>query len=156
MEASLLQLPVSAPVLASHQSHSSSLHPNHQTVFSTDSYTTTSIELWTLGSRLGLYGSLCLSVEGSCLFGEGFCLLAFCWTLQVKLVALGCCFYFLLYFVFRVMKSPQCQMDQRNLARVFGPTVVGHGMSEPSPTTIMRDTNSQPKVWFLISKMWRY
>uniref|UniRef100_A0A3B4XFH1 Rho-GAP domain-containing protein n=1 Tax=Seriola lalandi dorsalis TaxID=1841481 RepID=A0A3B4XFH1_SERLL len=37
-------------------------------------------------------------------------------------------------------------MDQNNLARVFGPTIVGHGMSEPSPTTIMRDTNTQPKV----------
>lgn len=48
------------------------------------------------------------------------------------------------------MKSPQCQMDQNNLARVFGPTIVGHGMSEPSPTTIMRDTNTQPKVsWVL-------
>lgn len=44
------------------------------------------------------------------------------------------------------MKSPHCQMNQNNLARVFGPTVVGHGMSEPSPTTIMRDTNTQPKV----------
>lgn len=37
-------------------------------------------------------------------------------------------------------------MNQNNLARVFGPTVVGHGMSEPSPTTIMRDTNTQLKV----------
>lgn len=44
------------------------------------------------------------------------------------------------------MRSPPCQMDQNNLARVFGPTVVGHGMSEPTPSTIMRDTNTQPKV----------
>lgn len=44
------------------------------------------------------------------------------------------------------MKSPHCQMNQNNLARVFGPTVVGHGLSEPSPTTIMRDSNTQPKV----------
>lgn len=44
------------------------------------------------------------------------------------------------------MRSPLCQMDQNNLARVFGPTVVGHGMSEPTPSTIMRDTNTQPKV----------
>lgn len=57
---------------------------------------------------------------------------------------------------FRVMKSSQCQMDQNNLARVFGPTVVGHGMSEPSPTTIMRDTNTQPKVCFFLSRMWSY
>ncbi|XP_071319359.1 rac GTPase-activating protein 1 isoform X2 [Trachinotus anak] len=53
---------------------------------------------------------------------------------------------FLMLHLHRVMKSPQCQMDQSNLARVFGPTIVGHGMSEPSPTTIMRDTNTQPKV----------
>lgn len=37
-------------------------------------------------------------------------------------------------------------MDQNNLARVFGPTIVGHGMPEPTPTTIMRDTTVQPKV----------
>ncbi|KAG7218002.1 hypothetical protein INR49_020716 [Caranx melampygus] len=52
----------------------------------------------------------------------------------------------LMLHLHKVMKSPQCQMDQNNLARVFGPTIVGHGMSEPSPTTIMRDTNTQPKV----------
>ncbi|XP_044033908.1 rac GTPase-activating protein 1 isoform X2 [Siniperca chuatsi] len=53
---------------------------------------------------------------------------------------------FLMLHLQKVMKSPKCQMDQNNLARVFGPTVVGHGMPEPSPTTIMRDTNTQPKV----------
>nr|XP_046232864.1 rac GTPase-activating protein 1 isoform X2 [Scatophagus argus] len=53
---------------------------------------------------------------------------------------------FLMLHLHKVMKSPQCQMDRNNLARVFGPTIVGHGMSEPSPTTIMRDTNVQPKV----------
>lgn len=50
------------------------------------------------------------------------------------------------------MRSPQCQMDQNNLARVFGPTIVGHGMSEPPPTTIMRDTNTQPKVSSSLSR----
>lgn len=44
------------------------------------------------------------------------------------------------------MRSPQCQMDQNNLSRVFGPTIVGHGMPEPSPSTILRDTNTQLKV----------
>lgn len=53
---------------------------------------------------------------------------------------------FLMLHLHKVMRSPQCQMDQNNLARVFGPTIVGHRMSEPSPTTIMRDTNTQPKV----------
>uniref|UniRef100_A0A3B5KVU6 Rho-GAP domain-containing protein n=1 Tax=Xiphophorus couchianus TaxID=32473 RepID=A0A3B5KVU6_9TELE len=37
-------------------------------------------------------------------------------------------------------------MDQNNLARVFGPTIVGHSIAEPSPTTIMKDTTIQPKV----------
>ncbi|XP_030611774.1 rac GTPase-activating protein 1 [Archocentrus centrarchus] len=53
---------------------------------------------------------------------------------------------FLMIHLHKVMRSPQCQMDQNNLARVFGPTIVGHGTSEPSPSTIMRDTNTQPKV----------
>ncbi|XP_049916317.1 rac GTPase-activating protein 1 [Epinephelus moara] len=53
---------------------------------------------------------------------------------------------FLMLHLHKVMRSPQCQMDQNNLARVFGPTIVGHGMSEPTPTTIMSDTNTQPKV----------
>ncbi|XP_060784884.1 rac GTPase-activating protein 1 [Neoarius graeffei] len=53
---------------------------------------------------------------------------------------------FLILHLQRVTQSPPCQMDQNNLARVFGPTIIGHGMSEPSPLTIMRDTNTQPKV----------
>ncbi|XP_017540701.2 rac GTPase-activating protein 1 isoform X2 [Pygocentrus nattereri] len=53
---------------------------------------------------------------------------------------------FLMLHLQRVMRSPQCQMDQNNLARVFGPTIIGHGLPEPSPLTIMRDTNTQPKV----------
>lgn len=57
---------------------------------------------------------------------------------------------FLMLHLQKVMRSPQCQMDKSNLARVFGPTIVGHGMSEPTPTTIMRDVHIQPKV---ISRM---
>ncbi|XP_016889955.1 rac GTPase-activating protein 1 [Cynoglossus semilaevis] len=53
---------------------------------------------------------------------------------------------FLMLHLHKVIRSPRCQMDQNNLARVFGPTIIGHGMSEPSPNTIMRDTNTQPKV----------
>ncbi|XP_051761057.1 rac GTPase-activating protein 1 isoform X1 [Ctenopharyngodon idella] len=53
---------------------------------------------------------------------------------------------FLMLHLQRVMQSPLCQMDQNNLSRVFGPTIIGHGMLEPSPMTIMRDTNTQPKV----------
>ncbi|XP_061749274.1 rac GTPase-activating protein 1-like [Nerophis ophidion] len=53
---------------------------------------------------------------------------------------------FLMLHFHKVMQSPLCQMDHKNLSRVFGPTLVGHGMSEPSPSTIMQDTNVQPKV----------
>uniref|UniRef100_A0A673GNY8 Si:ch1073-416j23.1 n=1 Tax=Sinocyclocheilus rhinocerous TaxID=307959 RepID=A0A673GNY8_9TELE len=34
----------------------------------------------------------------------------------------------------------------QRVMQMFGPTVIGHGMLEPSPMTIMRDTNTQPKV----------
>ncbi|XP_061082611.1 rac GTPase-activating protein 1 isoform X1 [Conger conger] len=53
---------------------------------------------------------------------------------------------FLMLHLQRVMQSPLCKMDLNNLARVFGPTIVGHSMPEPSPMTIMKDTNTQPKV----------
>ncbi|XP_017325334.1 rac GTPase-activating protein 1 isoform X3 [Ictalurus punctatus] len=53
---------------------------------------------------------------------------------------------FLILHLQRVTQSPQCRMDQNNLARVFGPTIIGHSMPEPSPLSIMRDTNTQPKV----------
>ncbi|KAI5627511.1 rac GTPase-activating protein 1 [Silurus asotus] len=53
---------------------------------------------------------------------------------------------FLILHLQRVTQSPPCHMDQNNIARVFGPTIIGHGMFEPSPLTIMRDTNTQPKV----------
>lgn len=37
-------------------------------------------------------------------------------------------------------------MDVRNLARVFGPTLVGHAVPDPDPMTILQDTSRQPKV----------
>ncbi|KAK2814722.1 hypothetical protein Q5P01_000556 [Channa striata] len=57
---------------------------------------------------------------------------------------------FLVLHLHKVMRSPHCQMDQNNLARVFGPTIVGHGMSEPSPKTILKDINTQPKVIYCL------
>ncbi|XP_022527355.2 rac GTPase-activating protein 1 [Astyanax mexicanus] len=53
---------------------------------------------------------------------------------------------FLMLHLQRVMQSPLCQMDQNNLARVFGPTIIGHGMKEPTSLTILKDINTQPKV----------
>lgn len=46
----------------------------------------------------------------------------------------------------RVSKSNDTRMDVRNLARVFGPTLVGHAVPEPDPMTILQDTSRQPKV----------
>ncbi|XP_077482911.1 rac GTPase-activating protein 1 [Stigmatopora argus] len=53
---------------------------------------------------------------------------------------------FLVLHFHKVIQSPRCQMDGNNISRVFGPTLVGHGVAEPSPSTIVRDTNAQPKV----------
>lgn len=37
-------------------------------------------------------------------------------------------------------------MDVTNLARVFGPTIVGHGVPDPDPKIILQDTKRQPRV----------
>ncbi|XP_042262105.1 rac GTPase-activating protein 1-like [Thunnus maccoyii] len=48
-----------------------------------------------------------------------------------------------------LQKVSQCvdtKMDVTNLARVFGPTLVGHAVPDPDPMTILHDTNRQPRV----------
>ncbi|XP_073501807.1 rac GTPase-activating protein 1-like isoform X2 [Phyllobates terribilis] len=57
---------------------------------------------------------------------------------------------FLILHLYRVMRSPECQMDKMNLSRVFGPTVVGHSVPDPSPLVIMQDTPRQAKVMSLL------
>ncbi|XP_071978457.1 rac GTPase-activating protein 1-like [Engystomops pustulosus] len=57
---------------------------------------------------------------------------------------------FLILHLYRVMRSPECQMDKTNLSRVFGPTVVGHSVPDPSPLVIMQDTPRQAKVMSLL------
>lgn len=42
-------------------------------------------------------------------------------------------------------------MDVSNLARVFGPTIVGHATPNPDPMTILQDTKRQPRVSRFIS-----
>lgn len=34
-----------------------------------------------------------------------------------------------------------------SLAKVFGPTIVGHSSPNPDPATIWKETNLQPKVF---------
>ncbi|KAG7271132.1 hypothetical protein CRUP_020009 [Coryphaenoides rupestris] len=46
----------------------------------------------------------------------------------------------------KVSQSTQTKMDVHNLARVFGPTLVGHAVAEPDPITILQDTSRQPRV----------
>ncbi|XP_062823356.1 rac GTPase-activating protein 1 isoform X3 [Anolis carolinensis] len=56
---------------------------------------------------------------------------------------------FLMLHLHRVMQSPECRMDQNNLARIFGPTLVGHSTPNPTPLTIMKDTPRQCRVKLL-------
>ena len=37
-------------------------------------------------------------------------------------------------------------MSGESLAKVFGPTIVGHASPDPEPATIWHDTQRQPKV----------
>ncbi|XP_008291780.1 rac GTPase-activating protein 1 [Stegastes partitus] len=53
---------------------------------------------------------------------------------------------FLVLHLQRVADSLDTKMDINNLARVFGPTIVGHAVPNPEPMTILQDTKRQPKV----------
>ncbi|KAK7884933.1 hypothetical protein WMY93_028056 [Mugilogobius chulae] len=53
---------------------------------------------------------------------------------------------FLVLHLQRVADSEETRMDISNLARVFGPTIVGHAVPNPEPMTILQDTKRQPKV----------
>uniref|UniRef100_A0A4W3GW49 Rac GTPase-activating protein 1 n=1 Tax=Callorhinchus milii TaxID=7868 RepID=A0A4W3GW49_CALMI len=53
---------------------------------------------------------------------------------------------FLIIHLQRVAKSPKCKMDASNLARVFGPTIVGYSSPELDPMSMLRETKQQPKV----------
>ncbi|XP_037535145.1 rac GTPase-activating protein 1-like [Nematolebias whitei] len=46
----------------------------------------------------------------------------------------------------KVSQSAHTKMDLHNLARVLGPTVVGHAVPDPDPMTILNDTSRQPRV----------
>lgn len=53
---------------------------------------------------------------------------------------------FLMLHLQKVAQSPDCKMDAYNLARVFGPTLVGHATADPSPMVMLQDTRRQPAV----------
>uniref|UniRef100_A0A3Q2ZUJ1 Rac GTPase-activating protein 1 n=1 Tax=Kryptolebias marmoratus TaxID=37003 RepID=A0A3Q2ZUJ1_KRYMA len=53
---------------------------------------------------------------------------------------------FLALHLKRVADSLDTKMDISNLARVFGPTIVGHAVPNPEPMMILQDTKRQPLV----------
>lgn len=53
---------------------------------------------------------------------------------------------FLMLHLQRVAESLVTKMNCSNLARVFGPTIVGHSVPHPDPMSILQDTKRQPKV----------
>uniref|UniRef100_A0A3B5MIN0 Uncharacterized protein n=1 Tax=Xiphophorus couchianus TaxID=32473 RepID=A0A3B5MIN0_9TELE len=52
----------------------------------------------------------------------------------------------LMIHLHKVSQSADTKMDVSNLARVFGPTLVGHAVPDPDPMTILHDTSRQPRV----------
>ena len=53
---------------------------------------------------------------------------------------------FLILHLQRVSSSPDCKMPISNLAKVFGPTLVGYSSQEPSATSMLSETKTQATV----------
>ncbi|XP_034178181.1 rac GTPase activating protein tumbleweed [Osmia lignaria lignaria] len=53
---------------------------------------------------------------------------------------------FLILHLQRVSSSPECKMPISNLAKVFGPTLVGYSCQEPSPTSLLTETKNQAAI----------
>ncbi|XP_031836061.1 rac GTPase activating protein tumbleweed [Nomia melanderi] len=53
---------------------------------------------------------------------------------------------FLILHLQRVSSSPECKMPISNLAKVFGPTLVGYSCQEPSPTSLLTETRNQVAI----------
>ncbi|XP_043258750.1 rac GTPase-activating protein 1 [Colletes gigas] len=53
---------------------------------------------------------------------------------------------FLILHLQRVSSSPECKMPISNLAKVFGPTLVGYSCQEPSPTSLLSETKNQVAI----------
>ncbi|XP_014236380.1 rac GTPase-activating protein 1-like [Trichogramma pretiosum] len=53
---------------------------------------------------------------------------------------------FLILHLQRVSSTPECKMPIGNLARVFGPTLVGYSCSQPSNNTMLSETKNQSAV----------
>ncbi|KAK9298143.1 hypothetical protein QLX08_008455 [Tetragonisca angustula] len=53
---------------------------------------------------------------------------------------------FLILHLQRVSSSPECKMPISNLAKVFGPTLVGYSCQKPSPTSLLSETSNQVAI----------
>ncbi|XP_076643278.1 rac GTPase activating protein tumbleweed [Halictus rubicundus] len=53
---------------------------------------------------------------------------------------------FLVLHLQRVSSSPECKMPISNLAKVFGPTLVGYSCQDPSPTSLLTETRNQVAI----------
>ncbi|RWS16289.1 rac GTPase-activating protein 1-like protein [Dinothrombium tinctorium] len=53
---------------------------------------------------------------------------------------------YLIVHLQRIADSPACRMPKSNLAKVFGPTIVGHSMMNPPPMTMLTENPIQVKV----------
>lgn len=53
---------------------------------------------------------------------------------------------FLILHLQRVSSSPECKMPITNLAKVFGPTLVGYSCQKPSPTSLLSETSNQVAI----------
>ncbi|XP_015605276.1 rac GTPase-activating protein 1 [Cephus cinctus] len=53
---------------------------------------------------------------------------------------------FLILHLQRVSSTPECKMPISNLAKVFGPTLVGYSSQEPSPTSMLTETKNQVAI----------
>jgi Rac GTPase-activating protein 1 len=53
---------------------------------------------------------------------------------------------FLILHLLRVAESEECKMPASNLAKVFGPTMVGYSSLEPEPMQMISETRKQQLV----------
>ncbi|XP_015122718.1 rac GTPase-activating protein 1 [Diachasma alloeum] len=53
---------------------------------------------------------------------------------------------FLILHLQRVSSSPECKMPISNLAKVFGPTLVGYSSQEPTATCMLSETENQAAI----------
>ena len=55
-------------------------------------------------------------------------------------------------FLFRVAHCTECRMSSSNLAKMFGPTIVGNSATEIEPMQMLQEAKWQPKVtWEFLS-----